>query len=83
MILILELFYYEAFPVLWVVVPGQNILIIVWGFFGNISQTNLIYVAIIACLWAIFGNFVWYFLGKKYWDSFFEKYWNRFWIGLT
>ena len=73
----------EAFPVLWVVVPGQNILMIVWWFFGNISQTNLIYVWILASIWAILWNYVWYLLWKIYWDSFFEKYWNWFWVWLT
>lgn len=73
----------EAFPVIWVVVPWQNILMIVWGFFAKISQNNLILVWIIASLWAILWNYVWFFLWKKYWDSFFEKYWNRFWIWLT
>lgn len=73
----------EAFPVLWVVVPGQNILMIVWGFFGSLWKENLIYVGILASLWAILWNYVWYLLWKKYWDSFFEKYWNRFGVGTT
>lgn len=73
----------EAFPVLGVVVPGQNILLIVWWFFWNISNTNLIYVWIIASIWAICWNYVWYLLWKIYWDSFFKKYWNWFWIWLT
>ncbi|MBB1564457.1 DedA family protein [Candidatus Gracilibacteria bacterium] len=73
----------EAFPVLGVVVPGQNILMIVGGFFGNISQTNLIYVGILASIGAILGNYVGYLLGKIYGDSFFEKYGNWFGVGLT
>lgn len=73
----------EAFPVLWVVVPGQNILMIVWGFFGNLSKYNLIYVGFLASLWAIIWNYVGYLLWKIYWDSFFQKYWNWFWIWLT
>lgn len=73
----------EAFPVIWVVVPGQNILMVVWWFFAKISQTNLIFVWIFASLWAIIWNYVWFYLWRKYWDSFFEKYWNRFGIWLT
>lgn len=73
----------EAFPVLWIVVPWQNIMLIVWWFFGNISLTNLVFVIIIASIWAIIWNYIWYILGKIYWDSFFKKYWNWFWIGLT
>ncbi len=73
----------EAFPVLGILVPGQNILMIVGGFFGNISKNNLIYVWIIASIWAILWNYVWYFLWKIYGDGFFKKYWNWFWIWLT
>ncbi len=73
----------EWFPILWVVVPGQNILLIVWGFFAKISQTNLLYVILIASIWAILSNYVWYVLWKYYWDSFFKKYWNWFWIWTT
>ena len=73
----------EAFPVLWVVVPWQNILLIVWWFFGHIDNMHLIYIIIIASIWAIIWNRIWYTLWKYYWDSFFKKYWNRFWIWLT
>lgn len=73
----------EAFPVLWVVVPGQNILLIVWWFFWNISNLNLFLVIIVASIWAIIWNYIWYILWKTYGDSFFKKYWNWFWIWLT
>jgi len=73
----------EAFPVLWVVVPGQNILLIVWWFFWNISNANLAIVVIIASIWAIIWNYIWYILWVHYWDSFFKKYGYWFWIWLT
>lgn len=73
----------ESFPLLWVVVPGQNVLLIVGWFFAKMSQTNLIYVIIIASLWAIISNYLWYLLWKIYWDTFFKKYWNWFWIWTT
>ncbi len=73
----------ESFPILGVVVPGQNILLIVWWFFAKISQANLIYVIVIASVWAIISNYLGYFLWKYYWDSFFKKYWNWFGIWLT
>ena len=73
----------ESFPVLWVVVPGQNILLIVWWFFWKIDITNLYYVIILASLWAILSNYIWYFLWKYYWDIFFKKYWLWFWIWQT
>lgn len=73
----------EAFPVLWVVIPGQNILLIVWGFFWALGYTNLIYVMLFASLWAIIWNYIWYYLWKVYWDEFFKKYGLWFWIWLT
>ena len=73
----------EAFPILWVVVPWQNILLIVWWFFWKINNTNLIYVIIIASIWAIIWNYIWFVLWKYYWDNFFKKYWIWFWIWLT
>jgi len=73
----------EAFPVLGVVVPGQNILLIVWWFFWNIDNTHLAYIIVVAIIWAIIWNWVWYILWRHYWDEFFKKYWNWFWIWLT
>jgi membrane-associated protein len=73
----------EWLPVLWLVVPWQNILLIVWWFFWNINSMNLIFVMYIASIWAIIWNFVWYKLWEIYWDSFFKKYWYWFWIWLT
>jgi len=73
----------ESFPVLWVLLPWQNILLIVWWFFGHDNYINLVYVVIIATLWAITWNYIWYILWKYYWDTFFWKYWLWFWIWKT
>jgi membrane-associated protein len=73
----------EAFPILGVVIPGQTILLIVWGFFSWIGMINLIYVIIIASIWAIFWSFTGYFLGRIYGDTFFKKYGLWFWVGVT
>ena len=73
----------ESLPVIWVVVPWQNILLIVWGFFWEISTTNLIWVMLVASVWAILWNYIWYILWKHYGDDFFRKYWNWIWIWLT
>ena len=70
----------ETFPVLWVVVPWQNILLVVWWFFGEISNTHLISVMIIASIWAMLWNYIWYFLWKIYWEKFFKRYW--LWFGI-
>ncbi len=73
----------ESFPVLWVVIPWQNILLVVWWFFAEISKINLIYVIIVTSIWAILWNFIWFYLWKVYWDEFFKKYWLLFWIWET
>ncbi len=73
----------EGFPVLGVVIPGQNILMIVWGFFGKISSLNLAYSIIIASLGAILSNWIWYILWVYYWEDFFKKYGLWFWIWET
>lgn len=70
----------EWLPVLWVVIPGQNIMMIVWGFFGS---EYMIYTIIAASIWAILGNEAWFLLGKTYWEKFIEKYWDWFGIGKT
>ena len=73
----------ESFPVLWVVIPWQNILLIVWGFFAKLNINTLYYVVIITSIWAIIWNFIWFYLWKIYWDSFFKKYGLWFWIWET
>jgi membrane protein DedA with SNARE-associated domain len=73
----------ESFPVLWVVIPWQNILLAVWWFFAEKNINTLYYVFIITSVWAIIWNFIWFYLWKIYWDSFFKKYGIWFWIGET
>jgi len=70
----------ESLPVIWIVVPGQNILMLVWWFFAQISRENFIFVMIIASLWAIISNFIWYYLWRIYWKFFFKEYW--LWFGI-
>lgn len=73
----------ETFPVLGVLIPGQNVILLVAIFFAKTSTFNLIWIYIVAIVWAIIWNYLWYILGKHYWDSFFKKYWLWFWLGLT
>jgi membrane protein DedA with SNARE-associated domain len=73
----------EAFPVIWVVIPWQNIMLLVAMFFAKKNAMDLIFVCVIASFWAIIWNYIWFLLWKKYWDSFFKKYWNWFWIWTT
>ncbi len=73
----------ETFPILWAIVPGQNIMLLVGWFFGKISYYNLVILIFIASIWALIWNHIWYLMWKKYWDSFFEKYWIYVWIWKT
>jgi len=70
----------ESFPVVWVLVPWMQIMLMVWGFFW---RTSLFQVVLVAIVWAIIGNYAWYILWVKYWDSFFKNYWEWFWLGKT
>ncbi|MDD2487565.1 MAG: DedA family protein [Candidatus Gracilibacteria bacterium] len=70
----------ESFPVLGVVVPGQNIMLAVGGFFG---KNNLIPVIIVTIFGALIGNYLGFILGVKYGDGFFKKYGDWFGIGKT
>lgn len=70
----------ESFPVLWVVVPGQNILLAVWGFFAEKNINTLYSVIALTSVWAIIWNFIWFYLWKIYWDNFFKKY--GLWFGI-
>lgn len=70
----------ESFPVLWIVVPGQNIILIVGWFFAEKSNETLAYVMIITSIWAIIWNYTWFILWKIYWEKFFKQYW--LWFGI-
>jgi len=70
----------ESFPVLGVVIPGQQIMLMVWWFFW---KNNLVLVIIVAIIWALIWNYIWYFLWAKYWEVFLKKYGDWFWLWRT
>ena len=73
----------ESFPVIGVVVPGQQIMLLVGGFFGKIGNIQLGYMICFAIVGALIGNAIGYFLGKWYGHSFLEKYGDWFGLGRT
>ena len=79
-LLVLIISIVESFPVLWVVVPGQQAMLIVWWVFGKI---HLFPVIMCASLWALIWNYIWFHLWMHYGDKFFSKYWNWFWVWTT
>ena len=70
----------ESFPVIWVLVPWMQIMLMVWWFFW---EHHLYWVIFVAIIWAIIWNYIWYILWKKYWESFFKNYWEWFWLWKT
>lgn len=70
----------ESFPVLWVVIPGQNILLAVGWFFAEKHINTLYMVVAITSVGAIIWNYIWFYLWKIYGDDFFKKYW--LWFGI-
>ncbi|MCK9272639.1 DedA family protein [Candidatus Gracilibacteria bacterium] len=70
----------ESFPVLGVVIPGQQIMLMVGGFFG---KNNLVFVIIVAIAGALIGNYIGYFLGVRYGEVFLKKYGDWFGLGRT
>ncbi len=70
----------ESFPVIWVLVPWMQVMLMVWWFFWANALFNVIMVAII---WAIIWNYAWFLLWIRYWDDFFKNYWEWFWLWKT
>lgn len=70
----------ESFPVIGVLVPGQQIMLLVGGFFG---KTNLMPLIALAIIGAIIGNALGYFLGRWYGERFFTRYGDWFGLGKT
>lgn len=73
----------ESFPVIGVLVPGQQIMLLVGGFFGKLGQTELGFMVCFAIIGALIGNAIGYFLGKWYGTAFLERYGDWFGLGRT
>ncbi|OIP53122.1 hypothetical protein AUK10_02840 [Candidatus Gracilibacteria bacterium CG2_30_37_12] len=73
----------ESFPVIGVLVPGQQVMLLVGGFFGKVGHLQLGYMICFAIIGALIGNAIGYFLGKWYGTEFLEKYGDWFGLGRT
>jgi len=70
----------ESFPVLGILIPWQNTLLISWWFYAKV---DFVWIVTVASIWAILWNYIWYILWK-YWGMWFlEKHWDWFWVGKT
>lgn len=70
----------ESFPAIGVLVPGQQIMLMVGGFFGKWHLPEMVLCAAIG---AILGNALGYFLGKRYGKAFLHRYGDWFGLGRT
>ncbi len=67
----------ESLPIIGTAVPGMNIMILVWGFWG---KTHLLITIVVAIFGAMLGNYLGYWIGKWYGTEIIERYGD--WIGL-
>lgn len=73
----------ESLPIIGTIIPGQVVMLSVWGFYGWTGIVQFFGVLIFAILGSIISNAIWYFLWKHYGESFFEKYGVWVWIEKT
>ena len=70
----------ESLPIIGTAVPGMNVMILVWGFWGKL---HIIPTILFAVLGAMIGNYLGYWIGKWYGSELIEKYGDWFWVGRT
>lgn len=71
----------ESFPFVGAVVPGMNIMILVWGFFVARQWDIFPLAALLAMIGACLGNALGYFMGKYGNPETLKKYGAFFWAG--
>lgn len=79
-LIVLGTSFIESFPVLGVLIPGQQIMLVAGGFYG---QSSFAFAVIGACIGAILGNWVGYLLGVRYGRVFLDTYGDVFALGRT
>ena len=67
----------ESFPIVGIFVPGQQVMLLVGGFFG---RSHLLEIIVIASVGACIGNYIGYIMGRHWGRGFFERYGD--WIGI-
>jgi len=70
----------ESLPIVGTIIPGQLVMLSVWGFYGWLWITQFLGVLVCAISWSIISNAVWYFLWKYYGEDFFKSY--GVWVGI-
>lgn len=70
----------ESLPIIGVVLPGMNVMILVGGFWG---KTHFIGTILAASIGAMLGNWLGYWLGKEYGRGILEEHGEWFWLWRT
>ncbi len=70
----------ESLPIIGVVLPGMNIMILVGGFWG---KTHLIGTLLSASVGAMLGNFLGFWLGREYGREILDEHGEWFGLGKT
>lgn len=71
--------FFESFPVLGFIIPGQSMIMIV----GLLAKKHLVsfwFMFLIASIGAILGDLFAFFLGKKYGEAFLNKHGSKFFV---
>lgn len=68
---------FESTPFLGLIIPAQTILIVA-GFFSNMSQISFWHLFLFAVLGSLIGDIISFYLGKRFGVSILEKYGFRF-----
>jgi len=70
----------ESLPIIGTIIPGQVVMLSVWGFYGGTGLVQFFGVLGFAILWSVISNAIGYFLGKYYGEDFFRTY--GVWVGI-
>jgi membrane-associated protein len=70
----------ESLPIIGTAVPGMNVMILVWWFWG---KTHIILTIVLASIGAMLGNYLGYWIGKWYGHEIIEKYGDYIWLWKT
>lgn len=70
----------ESLPIIGTAVPGMNVMILVWGFWG---KSHMILTIVLASIGAMLGNYLGYWTWQWYGHEIIEKYGDYIWLWKT
>lgn len=78
-ILTFFLVWVEWIPPIWVLSPGQFVMLFGW-FLSKLWVLNIFIFILVGFFWSVLWDLVWYFIWKKLWLPFLKKYWKYVFI---